>query len=287
VGGFADDSQLYLSFKPDSDRSKTEAVQKMDDCINAVRSWMLQHKLKINDAKTEFIIIGGQKQLQKVTDCAVTVGRTQIKPVDKVRNLGMVFDEHLSMKDHMRKVCKAGFHQLYRLRQLRKYFDDKSMESLVHSFVTSHIDYGNAMFAGLPDVTIGKLQRLQNAAARLVTRSSKYDSITAILKERHWLPVKYRVKFKICLLVYKCLHGIGPHYLSELLEFPQSTRTLRSTSNNLLYVPKMKTESFGKRSFKYVAPSYWNELPLSVRKCDKIDNFKAKLKTHLFTVAFG
>jgi hypothetical protein len=288
VGGYADDNQLYSSFKPGSDVQPEEAaVSQMNQCIQEVRTWMLQHKLKINDAKTELIIIGGPRQLQKVQNFNITVGTSTIHPVDKVRNLGMIFDKHLNMKDHINSVCKKGFYQLYRLKQIRKYLDRKSVESLVHSFITCHIDYGNAMLFGLPDVSIRKLQRLQNAAARLILQKSRRDSITEILKELHWLPVRHRINYKLCLLVYKCVNGTGPDYLTDLLSFNNRTRALRSSADNLLLqVPRMKTETFGKRAFKYAAPKTWNEIPYSIRNSDSIQTFKTKLKTFYFNIVF-
>jgi hypothetical protein len=289
VGGYADDNQLYTAFKPSTDGLMQQtAIERMNQCVDAVRTWMLQHKLKINDGKTELIVIGGSKQLQKVKDCVITVGSSQIQPVTEVKNLGVLFDEHLNMKDHINSVCKKGFHQLYRLRQIRKYLDRKSVESLVHSFITCHIDYGNAMLFGLPESSIKKLQRLQNAAARLILLRSKRDSITDTLKELHWLPVRHRINFKLCLTVYKCLNGAGPEYLSQLLSFPSRTRILRSSNDPLLLeIPRMKTESFGKRSFKYAAPKTWNEVPYSIRSSDSIEIFKNRLKTFYFRLAFA
>ena len=281
-----DDNQLYLSFKPEYDGvNEKEAIDIMNRCICTVRKLMLQHKLIINDTKTEFMIVGSSKQLSKLKDCNVIVGSSTIQPVDKLRNLGVIFDNQLTMIDHINHVCKIGFYQLFRLKQIRNYFDIKTIESLVHSFITSHIDYCNSLFAGLPEVTIKKLQRLQNAAARLIVQKSRRDSITAILKDLHWLPVRFRVKFKICLTVYKCLNGSGPHYLHELLQYTHK-RSLRSATNKLLVVPKMKTETFGKRSFKYCAPKYWNELPLNLRESDNICVFKKRLKTFYFNSAF-
>ena len=182
VGGFADDNQLYISFKPNSE-SEAEALNEITNGIAAVRKWILRNKLKINDDKTELIIIGGSKQLPKVSLDSIQVGECTVSPGQNVRNLGVIFDENLSMKDHVSNVCKKVFYQLHRLRQVRKYFNRNTFECLVHTFMTSHIDYGNAMLFGLPDVTIKKLQRLQHATARLILNRSWRDSDTEMLKE--------------------------------------------------------------------------------------------------------
>ena len=288
VGGFADDNQLYLSFKPTSDGiAETEAVNVLIQCVSAVRSWMLQHKLKINDDKTEFLIIGGRQQLCKVKNSNIIVGNSSISSTSSARNLGVIFDENMSMKNHISSVCKKGFYQLYRLKQIRNYFDKGAIERLVHSFITSHIDYGNSLLFGLPNSSILKLQRLQNAAARLILRRNSYASVTDMFKELHWLPVNFRIKFKVALLVFKCVNDVGPSYLSDILVKKPLTRTLRSSADGLLLlVPRVKTESFGKRSFQYAAPSVWNSLPLSVRNSQSIDIFKKTLKTHFYGLAF-
>jgi hypothetical protein len=288
VGGYADDNQLYLSFKPSlNGHSQLDTIEVLTNCISAVRRWMLIHNLKINDSKTEFIIIGGNQQLSKIHQNDLTVGNSIVKPVSHVRNLGVMFDQHLSMKHHITNVCKKGFYQIYRLRQIRCYFDRNTVERLVHSFITSHIDYANALLYGLPQSTIQPLQRLQNAAARLVLRRPKWASATEMLKDLHWLPVKHRITFKVALLVYKCLHGSGPQYLCELLKNRPNNRILRSSNERLLLVPRMRTESFGKRSFYYAAPSVWNELPMDVRSSQSVEIFKKRLKTYLFGLAFA
>ena len=289
VGGYADDNQLYSAFSPSADGSaEAGAVEMMNNCIQDVRTWMLQHKLKINDGKTELIVIGGPKQLPKVKNCSITVGTSTIQPVNKVKNLGMVFDQHMSMKDHINQVCQTGFYKLYMLKQIRKYFNRDAIESLVLSFITCHIDYGNAMMYGLPDTSIQKLQRLQNAAARLIMQKSRRDSISGILKNLHWLPVRYRINYKLCLLVYKCLNGTGPAYLKDLLTVPTKSRNLRSSADPLkLEIPRVKTETFGKRAFKFAAPTTWNEVPYRIRDSASLPIFKSKLKTFYFNLAFN
>ena len=142
------------------------------------------------------------------------------------------------------------------------------------------------MLFGLPNVTMKKLGRLQNTAARLILNKSRRDSATEMLKELHWLPVRYRILYKLSLLVFKCMNNIGPAYLKELLISKKAPRTLRSTELSLLGIPRVKTETFGKRSFEYAAPHTWNSLPLHIRQSKDITTFKKALKTHFFEQAF-
>ena len=177
VGGYADDNQLYLAFKSKSDDEQA-AINNMNMCIADVRSWMLTHNLKINDSKTEFILIGTQKQLEKVSSMEIKVSKSNIPPSKQARNIGVIFDSNMSMIPHVNQICKIGYHQLTRIRQIRKYLSNDTAATLVHLFVTSSMDYCNSLLYGCAKNVTDKLQRLQNCAARVVTNTHKYQHIT-------------------------------------------------------------------------------------------------------------
>ena len=284
VGGYADDHQLYLSYKPGDDTSDTAAVDSICACISDVRSWMLKHKLKINDTKTEFMIIGTPQQLAKVSISSIQVGSSPVAPAGSLRNLGVILDQQMTMLPHVNQVCKKGYHQLKKIRQIRKYLDKSATEKLVHAFITSNIDYCNPLLYGTTSCVINKLQRLQNAAARVIYGAKKFDHVTPLLKDLHWLPVSYRISFKIALLAYKCINGSAPSYLSDFLVTKSKTRCLRSNSKNTLKVPFCKTK-IGTRAFTVAAPEVWNPIPEHI-KAENMENFKKKLKTHYFKLAY-
>ena len=118
---FADDTQLYLSFKPLGDTAQADAIQAVEKCIDAVRNWMIQDRLLINDDKTEFLLVGTRQQLEKLDSCFITVGNNRISPSPCVKNLGSWFDSNLSMTDHVNKACNAAFYHLHNLRRIKKY----------------------------------------------------------------------------------------------------------------------------------------------------------------------
>ena len=134
--------------------------------------------------------------------------------------------------------CCATQYHLSNISKIRKYLSSETTEILIHAYITSKLDYCNAVLYGLPKCLLNRLQLVQNTAARIVTYTRKYDHITPTLIKLHWLPIQQRIKFKLLLLVYKGLNGLVPSYVSSLLLFCTCTRSLRSSDKELLQVPK-------------------------------------------------
>ena len=286
---FADDTQLYLPFDPNGPTDQTMALDAMERCISDLRKWMFRDKLKINDDKTEFVVIGSRQQLLKIHYCSVRVGTIDIKPVKVARNLGAWFDSHFSMSTHISMPCSAAFFWLGNIKRISQFLPRDKLEMVLHAFVTSRIDYCNGLVYGLPDCEIAKLQRVQNAAATLLMSCKKYDHITPVLINLHWLPVGYRINFKILLLTFKALYGMAPSYIIDLIHTKTNTRYLLRSNEGVLLKHssgKMK-KSFGDRSFSLAAPTLWNALPVSLRSIKCISTFKSNLKTYLFKLAFN
>ena len=130
-------------------------------------------------------------------------------------------------------------------------------------------------------------QRIQNCAARLTAKIKKYDHITPILNELHWLPIEKRIVFKILLFMYKVLHNLAPQYISDLVTRYKPTRTLRSSTSIQFTIPSYRTAFYGSRPFAVAGPSLWNALPLTVRSATTPHSFKRALKTHLFNQHFN
>ena len=216
--GYADDTQLYLSFRPYDRSSQDHAIAFVEACMSDVRIWLIHNRLLINDSKTEFLVVGSCLQLSKIAIDSIRVGDSTIQPVKSVRNMGTWFDSNMSMSIHIGKICSKAFYGLYKIRQLRKFLNPESTKTLVHTFVTSHLDYCNSHLFGVPKYQIDRLQKVLNAAARLIFRIPKFDHISPALFHLHWLPVAYRIHFKLLLLVYKSLNNQGPQYIQKYLQ---------------------------------------------------------------------
>jgi hypothetical protein len=184
-------------------------------------------------------------------------------------------------------MCKSAWYHLRTIGRIRKYLDKKSTEQLIHAFVTSKLDFNNCLLYGLPGSLLHKLQAIQNAAARVVSRMPKHCHITPLLVQLHWLPIPQRINYKVLLMVFKALNTLAPSYITEMLTYKEeSSRSLRSNNRKLLVRPRSNTVRYGDRNFRNVAPMLWNNLPLEMRNCDNVNDFKKQLKTHLFHDAF-
>ena len=284
---FADDTQLYLHCR----RVDTvSAAAQLERCIEDVGHWMSANRLKLNTDKTELLWVGSRYSLSQ-QGCYLPVlqlGPDTIATSDHVRLLGVTLSSDLSLDKHVSIVSASSFYWLRQLRRSRRSLDKDSLVTLVHAFVSSRVDYCNALLAGAPKVTTDKLQRVVNAAARVVSGTRKFDrGLSQLLHtELHWLDVPERVTYKLATMVYNCVHGQAPQYLTDVCQ-PSSNvasrRNLRSASRRLLEVPRCRRSTFARRAFAVTGPSVWNSLPDYLREPEVgRDMFRKHLKTFLF-----
>ena len=278
---FADDNQLYKISTLDAIHQSIETLQ---NCTIDVKSWMTANKLQLNDNKTEaMIIISNRMSVHSPLLSVIHIGDADVPFVSSVKNLGVTLDSNLSMSQHISNTCKAAYIQIRHLSSIRHLLTTQATQTLVCSLVLSRLDYCNSLLSGYPQYLLDKLQKVQNAAARLVCKAKKSDHIHPILATLHWLPVTHRIQYKISTICFKSISGTAPQYLSDLLQPYTPARQLRSASDTRTFVtPRVNTKTFGERSFSYAGPSVWNNLPQTLRHSDSTSSFKAALKTHLF-----
>ena len=257
---YADDTQLYTSFACNDEHDLSSTAHGIEDCLADIKTWMLLNKLKLIGDKTELLVIHSRYRPSPVF--SLNCGYDIIAPSDMARNIGMIFDKNMTVIPQINSVCKGAFYHLQNIARIRKFLTPKSTEILVHAFISSKLDYCNSLLYGVPKFQLEKLQHVQNADARLITQSCKYDHITPVLINLHWLPVEYRVKFKLLLLTFKALNELAPKYLTEMIEYYTPSRTLRSSSAFLLKQVRFNLQSYGEKSFTISAPMLWNNLPL-------------------------
>ena len=202
---------------------------------------MRQNKLKVNESKTEFVVIGTKRNREMANIKQLRVGESIVKSTHAARNLGINIDESLSLEQHITDVVKSCPYFIHELWQIRPYLTPESAKKIVHATIISRLDYCNSLYINLPLSKINRLQKIMNEAARLITYTPRNEHITLAMKDLHWLPVKERIEFKILTIVYKALHGQTPDYIRALLTPHVPSRLFRSHNQNLLFEPRFKS----------------------------------------------
>ena len=180
---------------------------------------MNTNKLKLNPDKTEFILIGTKLQRSKLEGFFPTsIMDENLIPSDNVKNLGVIFDSDFSFTKHVSAVAKSCYYHIRDLSRIRRHLSRSTAISLANALVSSRLDYCNSLFYSLSQKQQKRLQNIQNTLCRVITRTSRFSSISHHMKSLHWLPVRSRVLFKLGLLIFKSIHNGIPNYLKQYLK---------------------------------------------------------------------
>ncbi len=224
---------------------------------------MKEHHLQFNLAKTELLVFPATLTLQH--HFTIQLGSSTIAPSTSVRNLGVIFDDPLTFKEHIAKTARSCRFALQNIEKIRPFLTEHAAQLLVQALVISRLDYCNALLAGLPSNTIKPLHMIQNAAARLVFKEPKRAHVIPLFISLHWLPVAARIKFKTLMLAYRTTTGSAPAYFNSLLRIYIPSRSLRSASERHLVVPSQRGSKSLSRTFSFNHSWRWNDLPTPIR----------------------
>ena len=207
-----------------------ELLHSMQSCISDVKAWATANMLKLNDSKTELMLVTSKRSnhLHNLPT-SITIGNAQIPFKQSVKNLGFTLDCHLTMNAHVSNIARTCYFELRLLASIRRFLTSTATATLAFAFVLSRIDYCNSLLLGSTHDVTSHLQRMQNYAARVILRLPKSSSITTHLESLHWLPVKVRGTYKIACLCYHS--STAPPFVADMLnKRPSHTRISRSSS---------------------------------------------------------
>ena len=279
---YADDTQIYGH----CDIEGTEELKmRVSECVDEIASWMEANCFKLNSEKTEVIWFSSRWNLKNIPSYSVRVLESNIFPSKSVRNLKISMDRDLTMSTQISKTIQMCFTSLRQIRSLKGCLTMDSLKTLASALVSNLIAYSNMALVSLPKVATQSIQSIVNTTARLITGVRKYDHISPVLKELHWLKIDERIDYKIALQMYKCLSNEGSGYLTRDLvpvaNLPKKQR-LKSAKSKDVVPNKQKLESLGLRRFSVSGPRLWNNLPNSLKSSSSTKSFCRSLKTYLF-----
>ena len=274
IFGFADDHQLLKTFLP---LLQVYALDgDINNCFRLITEWMNMYFLKLNAGKTKILVVVPPSLKDKVLIQGTFIDGKCIRFVQSAKNLGVILDDELSFKEQIKYVVKSCFLSIRKLSSIKPFLTFQQLRTATSSLVFSRIDYCNSLYYGLNETHLSKLQYVQNSAARLVRKRNHFHGSTEnVIRHCHWLRIKERIVFKICLIVRKGLNGTAPKCISDMLKEASSTRTGK------LVVPSYLSK-YGNRCFARAGPKLWNLLPFNIRAETDVAKFKKLLKTFLF-----
>ena len=210
---------------------------------------------------------------------SVNVGESIITQSSKVRDLGVILDQFLNFDDHITAICRSTHFHIRNIGKIRNLLLYDACSTIIHALISCRLDYCNSILYNVPKSKTDRLQRLQNQCARILTKSSRREHITPILKKIHWLQIQDRIIYKM-----------APPYLCELINKKEShvNTRLGTDHHQLIMTPISKdcSNTLLERSFIYAAPCDWNKLSEHIRTSN-FDCFRKSVKTMLFTQQYG
>ena len=288
LGGYADDHCLIDSYDPRVPSEEERCTERIETTLGKIGNWMAANKLKMNPTKTETIMIASKASLEKANLQSIKVDQDEVTIANHLKYLGVWLDSNLSMDKHITTKCNSASINIRNIASIRRFIDLDTAKLLASSLVLTHLDYSNSILCGLPKKSLMNLQRIQNWAAKVVLHRDKYSSSTEALIILHWLPIKERIDYKVLCLIYKCINGMAPEYLTSLLKIKIYARQTRASKQGItLEIPKYKKARFAARSFSVYGPQLWNSLPSHIHLSSTYSVFKKRVKTELFNRAFN
>ena len=270
TSNYADDTNTRLKFSLQFQYSNI--THRLPELLKNLESWMNEHFLKLNPDKTEIILFAPDRSQKLIGLVHPSTGHIRFK--NSVKLLGVNLDEALTLEPHVNSVISSCYYHLRDIGKFKHNLSSDDLLTLTHSVISSKLDYCNVILFGLNSSLMDKLQKVQNAAARLICKLPRRRSVDNEIRKLHWLTVKQRCVYKILLTVFKRLNCTCPGFLSSLLVISDPE------TNSLEYTYYDSKQA--RRAFRYTAPRLWNELPLIMRKEESINIFKRNLKTYLF-----
>jgi uncharacterized protein YlzI (FlbEa/FlbD family) len=249
INCFADDTIIYVSGK-----SVEEVTDKLQKCLDEVQIWYYRNKLKINASKCNTLLLGTAQKLKTVDidKCSITFGNCILKRANSVKYLGITIDSNLSWDQHISNMCRSIAPKIALLRRLKGSVPKEILCQIYKTYIQPLFEYGCTIWSSTSEKNLNKLQRLQNSSARIVEGCFDYVNTRGhdIVRNLGWPDLNDRWYYLLAGLIFKCINGIAPRYLSDQIVFVNNINTRQTRHHELnLMVPMHRIDKY-KHSLK-------------------------------------
>ena len=270
---YADDTQILLSGKK---HQLNDMVSKLEDTLSALDTWFHFHGLKVNASKTELIAFGSRQNCRDLDLITARFRKDRVQESSNVKNLGVVFDKHLTWDSHVSSLVKKCSGILIGLSHVRHSIPRELLPPLVDALVVSHVRYCLAVFGNGSQKNIQRLDKILNFALRVISGRRKFDHISDVRAELGWPTAQQLYRQHSLNLLHKIRNTGEPQALASQLQVNSDLRSRSTRQNSDLALPRVRTEA-GKRRFLYHVVKNYNDLPLEIRH-STMPAFKTKIK---------
>lgn len=274
IESYVDDSKLYVSFLKNA---KDSAMADLKSDLTSVASWCCANQLLVNPGKTKLCVFGSSQMLKRTSIPPIMFMGKELTIVTSVKDLGIVLDRHLSFNEHICTLVSDLMSKLCMINRIRHLLDQSTLLMVINCLVFSKLFYCSSVWSGTSKHNVGKLQLVQNFAARILSGKLKYEHITPTLKELNFLPIAKLLYLRDAVLTFKCMNGLAPDYLSSIFKLRSEVHSRNTRNCDKLHFPKCRT-SLAQQAFHYRAVHIWNSLPNNITEINAVKPFKHALK---------
>ena len=275
---YADDTSISFSSS-----SLEDIDQTLNSELSHLKQWLLGNKLSLNVLKSQALVVGSQPKIKKIVDKTVDqsqffIGDSQVENLNQIKYLGVIIDRSLNWEEHINTLRTKVSQAIGFLKYARKFLPQNTLSKMYRGIVEPHFRYCCSVWGCCGATKLQTLQKLQNRAARIVTKSKFDTSAMTLIHSLNWPTISDIIRNETATTMYKSINGLVPEYLSNLFvkNSSRNVRELRNTETDL-WLPLRKTKS-GQRAISFRGPKLWNHLELDLKQAPSLATFKKRLK---------
>jgi hypothetical protein len=274
---FADDTNISVNAKNIIDLEPL-----LNDELAHIHDWLLCNKLSLNVAKTEFMIIGSRQRFTAHNDqpIKVMINDNEIRKVEFATSLGVTIDKNLNWSVHVENLIKKVSSAVGALKRVRPFITTTTAIQIYKTLILPHFDYCCTVWGSLSQQLSDQLQKLQNRAARVITKSSYESRSIELLNDLGWDKLMNRRCKRKATLMFKTMNKLVPKYIQNLFTQKSNPKYHLRNQEYMLSLPKPRTE-YLKNSFSYSGAKLWNGLSSTAKEAKTLAQFRKVIQNEI------